>query len=196
MSENLENSMKLILEAVPKIVEVLTPLSSEQRQRALSAAMLLFGESSPIPTTSIARIPNQNQQSESEDGISSKALVWMKKYSITREQLDHVFCIENDSIDVIASKMPSFGKRQQTVQAYIVCGLKSFLKTGEPTFTDADGRELCSKVGCYDVANHSNYKKAFGNFISGSKDSGWRLSNPGLNEAAQIVKQLAQATGG
>jgi hypothetical protein len=186
MNANPENPMKLVLEAVPKIVEVLAPLSSEERQKVIAAAMLLFGEPAP-------KMPSKELPLVATDGISGKALAWMKKNSITREQLDHVFCIENDSIDVIASKMPAFGKRQQTVQAYIVCGLKSFLKTGEPTFSDDEGRELCSKVGCYDVANHSNYRKAFGNFVSGSKDAGWRLSNPGLSEGAQIVKQLAPA---
>ncbi|HXI73915.1 MAG TPA: hypothetical protein VNN22_26535 [Verrucomicrobiae bacterium] len=192
MSANPENPMKLVLEAVPKIVEVLTPLSSEERQRAIAAAMLLFGE--PAPNIGSAKAPSRDQYPAAEDGISGKALAWMKKNSITREQLDHVFCIENGAIDVIASKMPTFGKRQQTVQAYIICGLKSFLKTGEPTFSDDEGRELCSRVGCYDVANHSNYRKALGNFISGSKESGWRLSNPGLSEGAKIVKQLAPET--
>lgn len=192
MNANPENTMKLVLEAVPKIVEVLTPLSSEERQRAIAAAMLLFGE--PAPSTASGKTPSRDQNLQSEDGVSGKALVWMKKSLITREQLDHVFSIENDSIDVIASKMPAFGKRQQTVQAYIICGLKFFLKTGEPAFSDEEGRELCRKVGCYDVANHTNYRKAFGNFISGSKDAGWRLSNPGLSEGAKIVKLLVPAT--
>jgi hypothetical protein len=192
MSANLENKMKLVLEAVPKIVEVLSPLSSEERQRAIAAAMLLFGE--PVPNIASGKTPIKDQNLQAEDGISGKALVWMKKSSITREQLDHVFSIENDSIDVIASKMPAFGKRQQTVKAYIICGIKSFLKAGEPAFSDEEGRELCRKVGCYDVANHTNYRKAFGNFIGGSKDSGWKLSNPGLSEGAQIIKQLAPAT--
>jgi hypothetical protein len=190
-SENLvPNSVpKVVLAAIPKLVEVLTPLSVEDRQRTISATMILFGQPSPALTTS-PKTQTREEQIESVDGISGKAVAWMKKNAITREQLEHVFCIESDSIDVIASSMPAKGKRQQTVQAYVICGLKSYLKTGEPDFTDAEGRELCNKVGCYDMANHSNYRKAFGNFLNGSKESGWKLTNPGLNEAAKIVKQL------
>jgi hypothetical protein len=180
---------KAVLEAVPKLVEVLTPLSPEDRQRAISATLILFGQPAPSPIAS-SKLSVREELVESGDGISAKASLWMKKYGITREQLDHVFSVEADSVDVIAARMPATGKRQQTVQAYVICGLKSYFKTGEPAFTDAEARELCSKVGCYDVANHSNYRKAFGNLLSGTKDSGWKLTNPGLSEAAKFVKQL------
>jgi len=33
--------------------------------------------------------------------------------------------------------------------------------------------------------------KAFENLINGSKDAGWKLTNPGLSKAAEIVRQLA-----
>jgi hypothetical protein len=190
MNTNPENSIKLVLEAIPKIVHVLTPLSSEERQRAISAAMLLFGETAPTPSASLKTLKSEEHPPD-EGGISGKGLLWMKKNALTREQLEHVFSIDSDSIDVITSNLPGKSKRQQTVQAYVLCGLKSFLRTGETSFSDKEGRELCDKkVGCYDSPNHSNYMKAFGNFLSGSKETGWKLTNPGLSEAAQIVKQL------
>jgi len=189
MNTNPENSIKLVLEAIPKIVHVLTPLSSEERQRTISAAMLLFGETAPIPSASLKTLKPEEHLPD-EGGISGKGLSWMKKNALTREQLEYVFSIDLDSIDVIASNLPGKSMRQQTVHAYVLCGLKSFLRTGETSFSDKEGRELCDKVGCYDSPNHSNYMKAFGNFLSGSKETGWKLTNPGLNEAAQIVKQL------
>jgi hypothetical protein len=181
-----------VLEAIPQLVRVLTPLSPDDRRRAISATMVLFGQPAPVQHGSLKASVHE-EQIDSVEGVSAKASSWMKKYGIAREQLDHVFSIEADSVDVIAARMPATGKRQQTVQAYVICGLKSLLKTGEPAFSDTEARELCSKVGCYDVANHSNYRKAFGNFLSGTKDSGWKLTNPGLNEAAKIVKQLLPA---
>jgi len=178
---------KLVLAAIPKLVEVLAPLSAEDRRRAISAAMIIFGDS---PSSTIGGTRRITEHLEASGGISGKAITWMEKNSITHEQLEHCFSIEDDSVDVIAARMPSNSKRQQTVEAYIMCGLKSFLKAGELTFTDAEGRELCDKFGCYDIPNHSNYTKAFGNFITGSKDAGWKLTNPGLSEAAKIVKLL------
>ena len=67
--------------------------------------------------------------------------------------------------------------------------------TGEATFADKDAREVCNKVGCYDSPNHSNYMKAFGNLTVGAKDTGWKLSNPGLLEAATSAGPALPASG-
>lgn len=183
-------STKNVVVAVPKLVQLLEPLSPDERQRAIAAAMILFGQSAP------AQSGNQSGSHVGElhevgEGICAKAANWMKKNAITREQLDHVFSIETDSIDVIAARMPESGKKKQTTQAYVLCGVRSFLRNGDLNFTDADARELCNRVGCYDGPNHAAYSTAFGNLITGSKESGWRLTNPGLSVGAQIIKQLA-----
>jgi hypothetical protein len=182
-----KTSTKNVVTAVPKLVQLLEPLTPDERHRAISAALIVFGESAPIQSG------NQfvSEPQEVGEGICPKAANWMKKNAITREQLDHVFSIENDSIDVIAARMPESGKRKQTTQAYILCGIRSFLRNGDLNFTDADARELCNKLGCYDTANHAAYTTSFGNLISGSKEAGWRLTNPGLSVGVQIVKQLA-----
>jgi hypothetical protein len=186
-----ESDPKKIIAAVTVVHGTLEPFTLEERKKIITMATVLFGEPAPSVSTLDHRAPEVTQQSS--DGISGKALAWMKKNSIEREQLEHVFAIENDSIDVIASRMPASSKRQNTVHAYVICGLASFLKTGEPVFTDNEGRAVCQRVGCYDQPNHSNYCKAFGNLINGSKDAGWKLTNPGLSEAAKLVRQLAPA---
>jgi hypothetical protein len=104
--------------------------------------------------------------------------------------LDHIFSIDALGIDVIAAKMPGKSKRQQTIESYVISGLSSFIQAGEPSFSDKDARVLCQKIGCYDSPNHHNYTRGFGNLIVGSKEEGWRLTNPGLNRAAQIVREL------
>ncbi|HUB66441.1 MAG TPA: hypothetical protein VL981_03025 [Candidatus Methylacidiphilales bacterium] len=187
------SDVTLIVDAVPKLVEILKSLTPEARGRAISSAMIVFGE----PALAVGGGVKSTATPEifvNGDGISGKALAWMKKSSITREELDHVYSIEKDSIEVIASKMPASSKRQQTVQAYLLSGLKSFLLTGDLAFTDKDSREVCQKVGCYDGPNHANYTKAFKNLLGGSKDSGWKLTNPGLTEAAKLIKSLAPGT--
>lgn len=187
---------KLVVEAVPKLVHVLEPLSPDDRQRAIAATLVLFGQ--PTPTSrEIAAIKGgvTEVQHDLGDDLSPKAVAWAKKNGVTRELLDHVFAIDADSVDVIAGSMPDTGKRKQTVQAYILCGLASFLKSGDVAFADNDARALCNKVGCYDIANHGAYIKGFSNLIHGSKGAGWKLTNPGLIEAAQIIKRLAPTNG-
>lgn len=116
----------------------------------------------------------------------------MRKSGISQEQLDHVFAVDS-GCEVIASRMPGGSKRQQTVEAYLIAGLQALLQAGEAEFSDQSARAVCAKVGCYDRPNHSNYMKALGNLVSGSKDTGWKLTNPGLGKAAEIVKALTAA---
>jgi hypothetical protein len=184
-----KSTTKNVVAAVPKLVQLLEPLSPDERQRAISAAMIVFGQSAPTQSAT-QHGGHSGESHEVGEGICAKAANWMKKNAITREQLDHVFLIEPESIDVTAGRMPESGKKKQTVQAYILSGVKSFLRTGDTTFNDSEARELCSKVGCYDSPNHANYTTGFGNLITGSKSAGWKLTNPGLSAGAQIVKQL------
>lgn len=175
--------------AVLKLVQLLAPLSPPDRQRAISAAMILLDE--PAPSQFGAHKGAHVHELPPSDGIHTKAAQWMSKYSVARTQLDHVFSIEANLVDVIAAKLPGKSKRQQTVNAYLLCGLKSYLSTGDAAFVDKDAREICSRVGCYDSANHSNYMKAFGNLITGTKESGWKLTNPGIAQVAKVVKDSA-----
>lgn len=177
------------VEAVPKLVHLLQSLSSEDRHKAVSAAMILLGDS-PVYGGNTAP-GKQGGLIQPDSEISGKAQSWMAKNGITRDHLDHVFSIDQGAVEVIASHLPGSSKKQQTVQAYVLCGLKSFLLTGDMAFIDKDARDVCQKVGCYDSANHATYMKAFSNLIGGSKEIGWKITNPGLSEAAKIVRTLA-----
>ncbi len=187
-SPSLPSTASIVVAATTQLVTLLEPLSPEERHRAVSAALILLGQS-PSGSHKISKGVDADEQ-EVGNGLSTKAAVWMKKFSITRDQLDSVFSIDESGVDIIASKLPGSSKRQQTIHAYILSGLKSYLITGDVAFDDKNAREFCQKVGCYDVANHANHSKAFGNFIGGTKDIGWKLTNPGLQEAAKIIKEL------
>jgi hypothetical protein len=180
------------VDVLPKLVELLAGLSTLERDKAISAAKILLADSTSSSTSENHQRPRVDAGGQSIDGFAGKAVNWIQKSGLSREQLEQIFSIEDNMFDVIAAKMPGRSKRQQTVEAYIMCGLKSFLQTGEPNFTDKEGRQLCQKIGCYDSPNHYNHVKAFGNRIGGSKDGGWKLTNPGLTEAARIVTQLTQ----
>jgi hypothetical protein len=186
------NTSNTAVEALPKLVQLLSGLPALEREKAISAAKILLSDPADLSMTTRHQQSHADAGGESIEGIAGKAASWIRKNGLNREQLDQVFSIEDNTFDVIAAKMPGKSKRQQTVEAYIMCGLKSFLQTGEPNFTDKEGRQLSQKVGCYDRPNHHNYIKAFGNRIGGSKDGGWKLTNPGLSEAARIVKELTQ----
>lgn len=185
-----KSATKTVVSVMPKLVQLLEPLSADERQRAISAVMVIFGQSTAPAQSIDLQKEGQEVRHDVGEGISAKAATWMKKNALTRGQMDHVFSIEPESIEVIAPKMPETGKRKQTLKAYVLCGISSFLKNGDTTFNDAEARELCIKVGCYDGPNHANYTTGFDNSLTGSKDSGWKLTNPGLSAGAQLIKQL------
>ena len=144
----------------------------------------------PNPALKIESDPATATNGGHGEGICARASSWMKQHLITREQLEHIFSTETGRVEFIASRLPSESKRHQTHQAYLMCGLCSFIHTGELTFADSAARALCEHLGCFDLRNHSSITKAFGNTITGSKVTGWRLTTPGLNESANIIKQL------
>ncbi|GAB1723190.1 MAG: hypothetical protein GDA65_12270 [Nitrospira sp. CR1.1] len=169
---------------VGKIVDLLTPLSSDERRRVVSASLTLLGETT-----------NAGSDRETEDGgtitTSGKAKTWQKHNNITANQLGQVFHCEDGRVDVIVGEMPGKNKKEKTLNAYVLAGIAQLLISGEAKFTDKDARALCSSVGCYDAPNHATTLRAKGNWFTGSKDKGWILTAPGLKHAATLVKNLS-----
>ncbi len=177
------------LDAVTKLFGILNPLPPDERMKAIKAVMILIGQSVDTLIPGASQTPAASSPLGEIAGVSEKGAAWLKKNSIGQEQLEHVFAVEPDSIDVIAAKMPGASKKVQVLEAYLLCGLQTFLKSGELSFTNTDARKLCQKLGCYDAANHHRYIKEFGNLVGGSKEA-LKLTNPGLSEAARVVKAL------
>ena len=146
--------------------------------------MVLLGDSPVPPVAKTEATP------PSPDSDKNKGLGWAAKHGVTAEEIDEVFSKHGEELDVIANKAPGKSQRQQTVNAYLLAGVRALLKTGQASFSDADAREVCRKLGCYSQPNHSNYIKSFSNDFSGSREAGWRLTNPGLANAARVVKQI------
>jgi hypothetical protein len=186
------NSAQKAVAATAKLVEVLGGLDSEERGRAISAAMVLLGDSNRALAEARQR-PSAEMTIECVDGLPAKAVAWAKKNDLELDQLEHVFTIDHDGVDVIAARAPGKSKRLQTIGTYLLCGLASLLARGDLSFTDDDARELCKKLGAFDSPNHFNYVKGLGNLVAGSKEAGWKLTNPGLARAAEIVRQLVPA---
>jgi hypothetical protein len=169
---------------VGKIVDLLAPLSSEERGRVVSASLTLLGETK-----------NAGATTEAEDGgtitTSGKAKTWQKQNNITANQLSQVFHCGDGKVDVIAGEMPGKNKKEQTLNAYVLEGIAQLLISGEAKFSDKDARALCSSAGCYDATNHAATLKAKGNWFTGTKEKGWVMTAPGLKHAATLVKNLA-----
>jgi hypothetical protein len=182
------------IDAMTKLVEVLQPLPSEDRMRAIRAALILLGESqSSVPTLASAPeedAKNQKDQGDELGALPPRARSWMKQNDISTVQLQQVFHIGDGVVEVIVA-VPGKSKKEQTYNAYVLVGLGQLLTTGNATFQDKSARAFCESSGCYDSANHSVHLRNRGNEFAGTKDKGWTLTAPGLRRAAEIVKELS-----
>lgn len=171
---------------VGKIVEALSPLTSEERKRVITASLTLLGEG--IPSGEVAGHGDLGGAEAS--GLPVKAQTWMKQNGISEDELQSVFLLADGSVEVIASDIPGKGKKKKTYNAYVLTGIARLLATGMPNFDDKAARALCVSSGCMDNANHASYLKNKDNEFTGSKEKGWILTTPGLKRGAALVKEL------
>jgi hypothetical protein len=172
-------------EILSQMIELLMPLSSEDRQRLVGAALTFLGENSTV-----LRRTGEDQGGEEDNGLSARARTWRKQNGLSMEQLEQVFHIAEGKVEVL--EVPGASAREKTINAYVLTGLANYIGSGESKFDDKSARHVCSTSGCYDNTNHAAYLKAKGNLFTGTKDLGWSLTTPGLKHAADLVKALTK----
>src|SRR6266481_2487417 len=93
------------------IYVALKPLDSENRKRAIYSALALLGETFTFGTGGKPK-PGREEEQEEEagndtgTGLGTAAKRWAAKYQISKEDLEHVFHIDGDKVDVILDHAP------------------------------------------------------------------------------------------
>jgi hypothetical protein len=177
------------LDAMTKVVEVLSPLSSEDRARVISAALALLGEPQSRTSPLLAASEQIAEDADLAVLLPLRAKTWMNQNGISATELQQVFHLSDGGPEVIAA-VPGRNKKEQTYNAYVLTGLGQLLATGTTAFTDKAARALCEASGCYDSANHAAHMKDKGSEFNGSKDKGWTLTALGLKRGADLVREL------
>lgn len=177
---------------VGEIYNLLEPLESADRQKVVSSALTLLGESQPA---SLGAAPQRFQQERSvadvESEFGSKATRWMKQHAIDTSALEELFHKDGEQVEVIANDVPGNSTKAKAQNCYLLTGISALLATDEPKFTDAEAVALCKHMGCYDKNNHAKARSELGNVVAGSKSNGFTLPAPGLRAAAELVKSMA-----
>ncbi|MBK8009409.1 MAG: hypothetical protein IPK23_14055 [Rhizobiales bacterium] len=156
-------------DVVGKVVSLLTPLSSEERKRAVAAALMILGEGAqPV----VLDGGEDDNVGGTASAMSARARSWAKQNKLSDDELQQVFDISGAEVAIIAAEIPGKNTAEKTVNSYVLSGVSSFLLSGDPSFTDKAGRDTCEALGCYDYTNHAKYMKAKGNKFSGTKDKG------------------------
>lgn len=181
-----------LAEATTSVYEILEPFNENERSKIVGAAMMLLGQApveARVPASTLPESRVASEGTEAVAGVGAKARRWLSQNGITSSMLDQCFHLEADAPEVVA-EAPGTSAREKTANCYLLTGIAAFLKTDEPTFSDAVARALCEHVGCYDTTNHTKYVK-LGNRATGNKKNGWKILAPGLKEGAALVKQIA-----
>jgi len=178
-----------------QIYELLEPLSPEERKRVISATMALFGEGSPARWTGLPGDIKDLKHEEDSDlptDLGKKARRWITQTGLTTAQLEEVFHFEDGgTVDLIAMEISGSTNKEQTANAYLLCGARSLLQGDEPNVQNKDAVEYCKHVGCYDKNNHTYNRNSLGNKIIGTVGDGFTLPAPGLKAAAAVIKAMA-----
>ena len=183
-----------ITEVTSKIVDLLTPLDSEERQRVVKAALTLLGDQPvSVPAKKTPADPEVEETHGDAKNFLPKARTWIKQNQLTVEQLQQVFHVDGEKVKVIASGIPGKNNKEKSLNAYVLQGAAKLLLAGESSFDDKSASALCKAHGCYSEANHATYLQDKGNKFAGSKAQGWNLTAPGLSHAASLVKEISGA---
>jgi hypothetical protein len=180
---------KSMTEIVGTVVDLLTPLPSEDRRRIIHAALTLLGEDAVAKENVGQR--EQQQDSEGISDLPPRARTWMRQNGLSIDQVFQVYHLDSNGVEIIASEIPGRNNREKVRNAYILQGIASLLQSGDARFDDVSARSLCESHGFFDGTNHMKYMKG-GNEFTGSKDRGWTLTAPGLKLGASLVAQLSK----
>jgi hypothetical protein len=178
---------KNILGITGQIYKLLQPLNPEDRQKVFAGVLGMLGETVPA----VAAVGGMGK-GPAAAGFGTKAAHWMQSNNLTKEELQSVFELGDGSIELLAVKVPGKTKKEQSINSYLLVGTKSLLAGDDPKFADKEAVVYCKQTGCHDVANHASTRASLGSKVSGNKSTGFRLSTPGLQAAAQLIKQIAK----
>jgi hypothetical protein len=176
-----------------KIFKLIHPLKSDERKRVINAALMLAGETAVDQTQSKDGTETDMASSTKGGGagLPARARSWMTQHNISKAQLDRIFHIDGDKVDLI-TKIPGNTTSKKARNTYVLTGLSRLIATGKPDFSDELARANCETASCFDFGNHAKTVSAPGSGFTGSKAAGWTITTPSLEKAAELVKEMAK----
>lgn len=192
MSE-LHGSATSAAQLVMDIMKMTDGYSTEDIKRAFQATLVLRGEPTTIaaaPPVRLLQLTGGDVGEYSDIKIGPKARKWIQKNGISRAQLDEIFHLTGDNVEVTASEVLGTGKKEMTVNCYLLAGVRGLLQFDEPKLNESETLDLCKRLTAYDKNNHTTFRKAVGNRITGIKPD-FILTGPGEKAAAELIKLMA-----
>lgn len=141
------------------------------------------------PTTSTTTLPDTDV-SEDVDGINAVALKWIRRSGLNTKELQNLFSLGIEEIDLVAKSVPGSSKRERMHNVVLLKGIAAYLGSGTPRMTYEQLKEACLHYNAYDMGNFASYLRSFSADAGGTKEAGYTLSARGLNSATELIKQM------
>jgi hypothetical protein len=183
---------KSITDVTASVFSLLEPLAPEDRKRVVNAVFTLLGE--PAPGNELSASGGKPGTLGGDLGaFGPKARQWLSNHRLTRDKLDRVFYFQDGKVDIHLTTVVGEGKKEQTINCYLLVGAKSYLETDNPTIADGEAIALCKHTQAYDKNNHTTNRKALGIYVTGSRGDGFTLIGSGLKKAAELLLRTSDS---
>jgi hypothetical protein len=182
-----------ITETMGELYELLKPLDADERNKCLQAVMILLGEpvQGVVKNTPSASAGVSSTSTVRDEEIGGERLKkWMIQHKLGRDEIDQLFHIDGDMVELIEDSVPGRSKRDMTINCYLLVGIRNLIQSDEPKFEDKEALDYCHVTQAYDKNNHTKHRQSLGNRVSGDRASGYGLTVPGLRDAARLIKAM------
>ena len=116
---------------------------------------------------------------------------FFQSHGISQDEWTRVFHFDGNSFNIIVKNLKEKPISKKQIRLGVLLGTKNLLETGEALVPKDMLIDICKKYNAYDSPNFStNMKKQKDLFWA--KSNGWTLTVPGQEQAAEIIKELAE----
>lgn len=116
---------------------------------------------------------------------------FFSRYSISEDECARVFHFDGNSWSIIINDLREKMTARKQVRLALLLGIKSLIETGQATISKDSLIDVCKQYAAYDPKNFALHMRKKKNLFL-SKGDGWLLTMPGQENAAAVIKELAQ----
>jgi len=209
--ETIENDSDPEIVALSSVIRALKSLESSVQVRVLRYAAERLGIGIGIGASVYAsdagraeeslQLDRRDQEEETgadastdtNDGISSVALKWMRRSGVTVKELAQFFSVGGEEIDFVAENVPGTNKKERMHNVILLKSIAAYLSGGVARVSYEQVKEACLHYAAFDSTNFAQYLKSFSAEVGGNKESGYTLTPRGLTVATSLLKSLLKS---
>lgn len=145
-------------------------------------------------SASLAQTPPSERSADEVEGVSAVAVKWMKRSGLDPKQLQTLFSLGIDDIDLVAQSVSGQNKKERMRNVVLLKGIAAYLGTGVARINYEQLKEACLHYKAYDAANFATYLRSFAAEVGGTKEAGYTLTARGLASATDLLKKMLAAS--